>query len=334
MNPPERDLSRRQAQRIRAEAAGWVARLHGPDRNVATEVALREWLAKDPRHASEFELATDVWNETSRLTGPLLPHRRRFTMLHAAATAILLLAMVGPVFFFSRAGMATGVGEVRTLTLADGTEVTLNARTSVVTHYDAHERAVTLKSGEAYFLVKKHEPRPFVVFVDERKVIATGTAFVVHREDNSGAALAVTLIEGHVAVAPASAPDALPPQATPGVTILNAGERAQFRGSAPPAVDKPALDSVLGWLQGRLTFDHTPLAEAVAEFNRYSRKRIVVRSADAGKIKVDGVFRTEDVLSFVRAVATLNHLNLRILADELILEPAATERSGEKTAAN
>ena len=334
MNPPGRGQSKRRKRRIRSEAAAWVVRLHGPGRDAATEAAFKKWLAKDGSHAAAFELATDVWDDTSGLTGPLLPRRRRFTLFHAVAAAVLLLALVGTVTFLSSTGIRTEVGEMRTVMLADGTEVTLNAETRIVPHYDAHQRAVTLKYGQAYFQVKKHEQRPFVVFVDDRKVVATGTAFVVHRQNDSGTALAVTLIEGHVAVAPAGAPDAVPLQTTPKVIVLNAGERVEFQGTAPPSVDKPALEGVLGWLRGRLTFDHTPLADAIAEFNRYSRKRIVLRSPEAAKIRVDGVFRTEDSLSFARAVASMNHLTLRVLADELILESVQPDHSGAKTAAN
>jgi transmembrane sensor len=333
MNPPGRGPSKRRKRRIRSEAAAWVVRLHGPRRDVATEAALKKWLAEDDSHAAAFELATDVWEDTSGLTGPLLP-RRRFTAFYIVAAAAVLLALGGTVAFFSSSRITTGADEVRTVTLADGTEVTLHAESRVVTHYDARQRAVTLKYGQALFLVKKHEPRPFVVFVGDRKVIATGTEFLVHRQDDSGAALAVTLIEGHVAVAPASAPDVVPVQTTPKVIVLNAGERVEFQGTAPPTVDRPVLVSVLGWLRGRLTFDHTPLADAVAEFNRYSRVRIVLLSPEAAKITVDGIFGTQDSLSFARAVASKNHLTLRVLADELILESAQPEHPGAKTAAN
>jgi transmembrane sensor len=126
----------------------------------------------------------------------------------------------------------------------------------------------------------------------------------------------------------------VPLQTTPKVIVLNAGERVEFQGTAPPKVDRPALDSVLGWLRGWLTFDHTPLADAVAEFNRYNRRQILLTSPEAAKIRVDGVFRTADSLNFARAVASLNHLTLRVVADELILESVQPEHPGAKTVAN
>ena len=69
MNPRTTGSSRR----ARAEAASWVARLHGPDRDRDMERGFKRWLAEDPAHARVFELATEVWQETADLPGELPP---------------------------------------------------------------------------------------------------------------------------------------------------------------------------------------------------------------------------------------------------------------------
>ena len=68
-NPPSPDPDSR---RVRAEAAAWVARLHGPDGNARAEAGLRRWLAEHPAHAAAFELATDAWNDSADFRGQLL----------------------------------------------------------------------------------------------------------------------------------------------------------------------------------------------------------------------------------------------------------------------
>jgi transmembrane sensor len=95
-------------------------------------------------------------------------------------------------------------------------------------------------------------------------------------------------------------------------------------------VDKPSLDKVTSWKEGALTFEDTPLPEAVREFNRYSLNRITVRSPEAESILVNGVFRTEDSLSFIRTVAQNQHMRLQVQGDEWILEAAPSDGSGEK----
>jgi transmembrane sensor len=58
------ERSRAEKRKVRAEAAAWLARLHGPDRGPTLEAGLRRWLAEHPLHAREFELATDLWDES------------------------------------------------------------------------------------------------------------------------------------------------------------------------------------------------------------------------------------------------------------------------------
>jgi len=55
---------------VLAEAAAWVARLHGPDRTAAVEEACRRWMAEDPVRAEAFELLTDTWDKAGQLALP------------------------------------------------------------------------------------------------------------------------------------------------------------------------------------------------------------------------------------------------------------------------
>jgi transmembrane sensor len=73
--------------------------------------------------------------------------------------------------------------------------------------------------------------------------------------------------------------------------VLKPGERLLVRRHDPPTLDAPSMDKATGWMRGQLVFDHTPLREAVAEFNRYSAVKITVASAQVGAIPVGGIFR-------------------------------------------
>jgi transmembrane sensor len=90
----------------RAEAAAWVARLHGPNRNQALEASWRRWMSENPSHAQAFELLTDTWDQSQALRRrPLerlgsweLPgFRIRLSRAALAAVLIALLAILGTV---------------------------------------------------------------------------------------------------------------------------------------------------------------------------------------------------------------------------------------------
>jgi transmembrane sensor len=307
-------------RRIRKQAALWVTELHSPDRDAALEDKVRRWIAEDPRHAAAFELATEAWQRSGNLPGYLperapdaLPRRRARSKASGPALigmAILCAAVISAVYFLREGTLVTGPAEQRTVELSDGTEVSLNANSRVVIQYDDHVRKVTLAKGEVLFDVIKHQPRPFVVVIGDRKVIAMGTSFLVRREEPTGSAFAVTLVEGRVAIEPISWPDALPSGPAPGLNLLNPGERLRFAAGATEKIDLPSIERVTAWQRSQLIFDDTSLNEAAAEFNRYGSNRLVIDGPALGKLRVGGVFRIGDPLSFAQAMANGYHLRI------------------------
>lgn len=348
----------------RAEAAAWIARLHGPNRTPEAEAGFRRWLSEDPERAAAFELLTDTWEKSARLHRRPLEEvaswempgfRVSFSRAALATAAVSLIAVLGTVLFLRSAGVATGVGEQRLLALEDGSRVYLNTSTQAIIRYEDDARRVELKRGEALFEVAKNADRPFIVIAGNKLVTALGTAFVVRHDDDN---FAVTLVEGKVTVAPAqnlirledSAPSPVPgeglterrhdpssaevvpgrgherlssrqgPTHWEGEVILSPGERVTFAaGSVSPTLDRPRIDKVTAWQRGQVALDNTPLADAVAEMNRYSRTRVVVEDPRAAAIRVSGVFRAGDQDDFAQAVARTYGLRARSDANVIVL---------------
>jgi transmembrane sensor len=314
--------------RAQAEAAAWIALLHSSERNAEIEAGLKRWIEANPLHAAAWEAATDIWNETSNLprriplpqAHPHRPPRPPYFRPVLAMAIVLCLACGGlAAKYFLHPRVNTVVGEQRTLNLEDGTRVELNTDSHLVVKYDRQFRTVVLSSGEAYFQVA-HESRPFVVIAGDRRVLALATAFTVRRDDAADNPLTVTLIEGRVAVEPVEVADARVPP--PKVEILSPGERLRVHRHAPATLDSPSIDKVTGWMRGQLIFDHTPLREAIAEFNRYSPLKIAVASSQAGAIPVGGIFRISDSKSFARAVAETYNLQMNLRGSEIVLDDA------------
>lgn len=310
-------------RRIRAEAALWVIRLHGPNRTPELEADLKRWLAETSAHEEAFDLATEAWNVSARLPYAGSP-RPLWPILMTAAVCLALIA-VSYIVYRTLSGISTDIGEQRTVSLADGSIVQLNTNSRVWVRYNNDARQVILKYGEAYFHVAKQDPkerRPFIVTAGDRKVIATGTSFLVRRDETVDIPLTVTLVDGQVAVAPSDSQNVLPLKSTAAVTVISRGERARFHRTGPPTVDTPTLESVEAWTTGQLIFIDTPLREAVAEVNRYSRTRLVVSLSEtkAATISVNGSFLVGDSSSFAQTIAEPNHLNVVSHNGDSVLE--------------
>ena len=173
------------------------------------------------------------------------------------------------------------------------------------------ERVVEIERGEAFFEVAHDPNRPFIVKAGDRRVIAVGTQFSVRRV---GADLRVVVSEGTVRYE-SSATD------SPAPTLLPAGSMARARGDAIQVQQRPVTEAErsLTWRNGLLTFRNTPLAEAVAEFNRYNVRQIVIEDPAIAGLEVGGVFRSRNVEPFVHLLEHGFAVQATIQADRIVL---------------
>jgi transmembrane sensor len=292
-----------------AEAAAWIAILHGPNRTRSAEQGFAEWLKRSGDHAKAFEEATDIWEQARGLPRPrvLRSQRRssppRFLMRNWVLASLLFVFMSGGIFLLMRhEAVSTGIGEQRVLVLEDGSRVILNTRTEIRMHYTDAARRIELTQGEALFEVAKRPDWPFYVTAGDRTIRAVGTAFAVRLDANR---VAVTLVEGQVTVAPT-----LETKKPVAPVALKPGERAVFAPEKPVQTDRPQIEKVLAWQRREVALTDVSLADAIAEMNRYSREPLVAGIPTTRPIRVRGLFRAGDSMSFARAVAEAYQLEV------------------------
>jgi transmembrane sensor len=306
---------------IRAEAAAWLARLRADDRNGADEAAFHAWLAADPLHAVAFEAVDRVWSEVGGLVDIRADFRRAAPSL-ASRRALLAgagaLAVCGSGALFLRSASAevyeTDVGEQKHVSLDDGSQLFLDARTRISVAFSETVRAVDLQYGRANFRVVPDYKRPFVVEAAQRKIVATRCNFDVRCEDGK---VQVLLIHGEADVRPSSA--------APGTRgeRLRSGERLVASVDMEKR-DKPDMTRQLAWQTGYESFENQNLAQAAEEMNRYSTARLEVDPAVAN-LKVSGIYRVGDNGAFARSLAKLLPITVRQDGDSLVLAPENEE---------
>ena len=120
MEPLIARLNRIETRRIRKQAVWWVTELHGPGRDPVLEEQVRQWIARDPRHAAAFELATNTWSghpQGKRPRPPLAsmvtPTRRRPSAPAIAGMAVLCASIITAVILLRDPTLVTGPGEQR-----------------------------------------------------------------------------------------------------------------------------------------------------------------------------------------------------------------------------
>jgi transmembrane sensor len=306
---------------IEEAAATWDARLRGARATFRDRSAFQAWLEQNPEHQSAHDrlqaaLATlrthaelpelSALRDEARAAVDQGRRRRIFSALSAVAAAVVLLILAvgsqtdrGAEIAAMLQGdkiYATSRDERTRVTLADGSVVTLDARTRLSVRLGKDRREITLLGGRALFEVAKDRNRPFIVRAGDRTVTALGTVFDVRLGPDE---LRVTLAEGAVAVRP------IRPErgsGKPSVQILKPRQQfVEIGGAVMPQLRTVDTDRALSWANGQLFFDNERLASAVAEMNQYSRLKIVV-DPEVADLRISGMFRTSNLAGFVDAL--------------------------------
>ena len=320
-------------------AAAWLARRDCGDWNDTEQAAFTEWMQASTAHRIAFLRLDAAWQQTDRLKAlgasarpgvvprpggwrlpPVLDMAEvalrqpsgssdrpldeeavaaaasgSWPRLRALAAAVLVATTLGVGWHFWTAGTSyhTEVGGLASVPMPDGSNVTLNTDSEIRVAVTDVERRVNLRHGEAFFEVAKDPNRPFVVYAGDRRVIAVGTKFAVRREAKE---VRIVVTEGRVRI------ERIKGEAP--VTQLSAGAIA-LAGTAGTLVQERPFEEAeeyLSWRRGFLVFRDTPLGEAIAEFNRYNTRKIVIDDPAVAAIRIGGSFRSTNVDAFVRLI--------------------------------
>lgn len=328
------------AERIREEAAAWIARLEGePSARLVRQIG--RWRAQDPRHEAAYSRMTQRFEGAKVLRGsriyaarPQQPRRTgrvvmTVTTLCAATLALVFLTPAarhflpnGPAAGPRPGGAGGSNSRVRhiaaptagmgTIGLDDGSVVTLDTGAAMDVAFTPGERRVTLRQGRARFDVA-HDGRPFTVFAGTGSVTARGTVFDVSL--GSDGRVAVLLLRGAVDVAATARASAA--SGTPIVRRLNAGEDAAYvAGTLLPQYEPIAKD--VDWADAAIDFDSVTLGYLLDRANKDGPPTLRVSDPSLAQLRVSGRFSLHDHARLARNLATL--LNLAVAHRTEVIE--------------
>jgi transmembrane sensor len=316
---------RRISAAIDEEAARWAARLDRGPLEPAEETRLSAWLARDARHLGAYARAQAVLASADRAralgAGLVVPpearavsRRRLFGWAAAAAAATVAavpaLRFAGQAFGGRR--LETRRGEVQLVSLEDGSRITLDTASRVVTRFDADVRRVELVAGEALFDVARDKARPFIVRAADTEVRAIGTSFsVAVRADG---AVRVLVREGLVDVRRLRSAAVVPVGANHVALVSDAAEVP-----APTVLPPDEVDRQLAWREGMIAFENERLDVAIAQFARYSDTPIRITDPELAERRISGWFSSSDPRGFARAAALSLDARLRETPEGMML---------------
>ena len=199
-----------QSDQINKQAAEWFTLVQSAQMSATQRQELHDWLLEHPDHKQAYRQIELVWQslgelsdtpEGSALRRSVEPLSARLMSYIATPVAMIKSLVAAPKYAaaFTAVCVAVGVlllseptapiithysteaGELRTITLADSSEITLSAKSQISTRISDTERSVDLISGEAFFDIAKDRQKPFFVTVNNVSVEVVGTQFNVQR---------------------------------------------------------------------------------------------------------------------------------------------------------
>lgn len=302
---------------LESEAARWFVRWNDATEPTGAKEQTRwfGWLRRSPRHVAAYfamddmsarlaesralqDFDVDAWMSERRAkvvglhevsaagrtpvagTASQSASYRTARMGWAAAAGIATLA-AGALGFWqlstSGTSYRTGVGEQKTVHLADGSLLQLNTRSQARVAYTDGVREIEL-NGEALFTVAKDSSRPFLVRTHDATVRALGTRFNVYEQSG---ATRVAVLEGRVRVSTAS----------PGKSFdLGAGEEGEVTQRVVRKEIEPNVRVATAWQDRTLVFERARLSDVAREFNRYNKMQFRVDAATGDSNRLSGTF--------------------------------------------
>ncbi|GGB99133.1 hypothetical protein GCM10007205_05550 [Oxalicibacterium flavum] len=300
-------------------AAEWFALLRSGDASEADRAHWQAWLAasEENRHA---------WQYVERISGRFMPLRQgehgrtaadafqtaRSLMTRRRRVLLGIAACAGsgvlgwqvwrhtPVAGMALAWVAdyhTATGEVRDVSLSDGTHVWLGTASAFNERYAGDLRRLDLVRGEILIQTGSDALRPFVLDSAHGRMRALGTRFTARLEDD---ATLLAVHQGSVEIRTGS---------SGATTVVQAGQQARFTATGIGRIE-PADPGREASARGILIAQNIPLEQVVQELRRYHPGHLGLDPAIAG-LPVFGSYPAHDVARTLAMLASVMPISVR-----------------------
>ncbi|GHV20079.1 anti-sigma factor [Bacteroidia bacterium] len=269
------------------------------------EVEIRNWMESSPDNKETFfrerklfdailvSGKTDIYEKFIKDGKKPFYKRKIFTEFAKIAAIIAVTILLTNYFHHLKPEqepvtmntISVPAGQRVNLTLSDGTNIWLNARTTLhyPTSFGSGKREVIL-DGEAYFNVTKDQKRPFVVETGKYEVNVFGTKFnlLAYSEKSN---FETSLMDGSLAVKSTSNPK--------DSVLLTPGCRV-FEKDGSLTVSKIPNYDIFRWKEGLICFKDDQFGDIMYEFEKCYGMKIIVNNKKIMKYIYTGKFRQSD----------------------------------------
>ncbi len=243
----------------------------------------------------KFKSADLAWTELKETLSPRLSWWKEG--LKYAAIFIIAFLTAGGVFWTfqsvspeqeSWASISAPNGQISNVTLFDGTNVWLNAGSTLTykQSFNTNNREVVLE-GEAFFAVTKNESTPFIVHAGTSEIQVHGTQFNVKAYANDSR-IATVLVEGEVEF-----------HAGQKSLMMAPGEQVLFlKNTGEVEKNKVNIEEHIAWKGGKIYFNDETLFALTQQLERWYEVKFTFANEELKSYRFTGVINKERSLEY------------------------------------
>ncbi len=266
-----------------------------------------------------IELSEELRNELYLKISSRIENRNRrlrklfYKSAKIAAVLVLFIALpVGLIFYVGNSKenieQLTAKSEIKTILLPDGSQVVLNANSSINYSEDFKQKRTLKLSGEAFFKVVRDPKSPFVVETAEFKTKVLGTSFNIKAYPNRLSS--VSVVTGKVEVVVKEHPN--------NKSILTKNQSLSFSNNKMPQIAISNSADFNAWTKNILIFQNSTLAEIAKTLENRFNISIVFEDESIEKLRVTGKFKEDNIANILSSIALVKQLEIQFLTKNSI----------------
>jgi transmembrane sensor len=303
--------------RSNQETLEWFARLRDTPVKLKTQTAFALWCKENPTNRPAYDQIAAFWESELFTRAVLIDEgrlkrviRNKYRYLSVMAVAATLLVGVWGALSSGwverlKADNYTVVGKQLTMVFADGSSAVLDTDTAIAVDYSDQGRGVRLLSGRAFFRVRPDALRAFIVHTDNGNIRVVGTCFTVNTETT----VPLDVQQGTVVYKSNNGKE----------FTVAAGKRLSTATGIPTLLPLEHPEDAFVWTEGRLVFRNRPLAEVIAEIDRYQPGTIFIGNRKLAATRVTGNYKLNDSVQIVESLAQATGASVSRLSDYLTI---------------
>jgi len=207
--------------------------------------------------------------------------------------------------------IATPRGGQYQVTLPDGSEVWLNASSSIrfPTTFTGSQRVIEL-TGEAYFEVAKNAVMPFIVKMPQANVEVLGTHFNI-MSYNEESVLKTTLLEGSVKFITGNSSNLLKP-----------GQQSQLAAGGKVKIESGIdVDEVIAWKNGIFHFEHSDIGAVMRQLSRWYDVEVDYSNTPVNELFHADISRKNSLSKVLKALELTGKVHFQLEGKKIIVRP-------------